>query len=163
LDNAIFYTLADDKRHYKNYTGTGNTINANHPVVRDQILSALRYWMVEMQVDGFRFDLASVLGRDSEGKLLANTPLLDPHRRGPILRDVQIIAEAWDAAGAYQVGQLLERRWAEWNGRYRDDVRRFWRGDVGMLGQFASRLCGSADIYTNPARARGQHQLHHLP
>ena len=147
IDNAIFYTLADDKRHYKNYTGTGNTINANHPVVRDHILAALRYWMVEMHVDGFRFDLASVLGRDGTGKLLANAPLLERIAEDPILRDLKIIAEAWDAAGAYQVGSFSERRWAEWNGRYRDDVRRFWRGDEGMLGLFANRICGSADIY----------------
>ena len=147
IDNAIFYTLADDKRHYKNYTGTGNTINANHPVVRDHILAALRYWMVEMHVDGFRFDLASVLGRDGSGKLLANAPLLERIAEDPILRDVKIIAEAWDAAGAYQLGSFSERRWAEWNGRYRDDVRRFSRGDEGMLGLFANRICGSADIY----------------
>ena len=147
MDNAIFYTLAGDKRYYKDYTGTGNTINANHPVVRDHILAALRYWMVEMHVDGFRFDLASVLGRDGAGKLLANAPLLQRIAEDPILRDVKLIAEAWDAAGAYEVGSFSERRWAEWNGRYRDDVRRFWRGDEGMLGLFASRICGSADIY----------------
>ena len=152
MDNAIFYMLAGDKRYYKNYAGTGNTINANHPVVRDHILAALRYWMVEMHVDGFRFDLASVLGRDGAGKLLANAPLLERIAEDPILRDVKIIAEAWDAAGAYQVGSFSERRWAEWNGRYRDDVRRFWRGDEGMLGLFASRICGSADIYTNSGK-----------
>ena len=152
MDNAIFYTLADDKRYYKDYTGTGNTINANHPVVRDHILAALRYWMVEMHVDGFRFDLASVLGRDRTGKLLANAPLLERIAEDPILRDVKIIAEAWDAAGAYEVGSFSERRWAEWNGRYRDDVRRFWRGDDGMLGLFASRICGSADIYTKSGK-----------
>ncbi len=148
MDNAIFYTLADDKCYYKDYTGTGNTINANHPVVRDHILAALRYWVVEMHVDGFRFDLASVLGRDGTGRLLANAPLLGRIAEDPILRDVKIIAEAWDAAGAYEVGNFSERRWAEWNGRYRDDVRRYWRGDDGMLGLFASRICGSADIYT---------------
>jgi isoamylase len=147
IDNTIFYTLEDDKRYYKDYTGTGNTINANHPVVRDHILAALRYWVVEMHVDGFRFDLASVLGRDGTGKLLADAPLLDRIAEDPTLRHVRIIAEAWDAAGAYEVGSFSERRWAEWNGRYRDDVRRFWRGDDGMLGLFASRICGSADIY----------------
>ena len=152
LDNAIFYTLAGDKRYYKDYTGTGNTINANHPVVRNHILAALRYWMVEMHVDGFRFDLASVLGRDSTGALLANAPLLERIAEDPILRDVKMIAEAWDAAGAYEVGSFSERRWAEWNGRYRDDVRRFWRGDDGMLGLFASRICGSADIYTKSGK-----------
>ncbi len=152
IDNSIFYMLADDKRFYKDYTGTGNTINANHPVVRDHILAALRYWMVEMHVDGFRFDLASVLGRDGTGNLLANAPLLDRIAEDPILRDVKIIAEAWDAAGAYEVGSFSECRWAEWNGRYRDDIRRFWRGDDGMLGSFASRICGSADIYTKSGK-----------
>ncbi|MGA9134081.1 MAG: glycogen debranching protein GlgX, partial [Candidatus Sulfotelmatobacter sp.] len=152
MDNAIFYTLADNKRFYKDYTGTGNTINANHPVVRDHILSALRYWMVEMHVDGFRFDLASVLGRGRSGNLLSNPPLLERIAEDPILRDVKIIAEAWDAAGAYEVGSFSERRWSEWNGRYRDDVRRFWRGDGGMLGLFASRICGSADIYTKSGK-----------
>jgi isoamylase len=147
VDNTIFYTLASDKRHYKDFTGTGNTINANHPVVRDYILDALRYWTVEMHVDGFRFDLASVLGRDETGNLLANAPLLERIAEDPILRDVKIIAEAWDAAGAYEVGSFSERRWAEWNGRFRDDIRRFWRGDDEMLGSFASRICGSADIY----------------
>jgi isoamylase len=152
IDNAIFYMLASDKRYYKDYAGTGNTFNANHPVVRDHILDALRYWVVEMHVDGFRFDLASILGRDGAGKLLANAPLLERIAEDPILRDVKIIAEAWDTAGAYEVGSFSERRWAEWNGRYRDDVRRFWRGDDGMLGLFASRICGSADIYTKSGK-----------
>jgi isoamylase len=152
IDNAIFYMLADDKRSYRDYTGTGNTINANHPVVRDHILNALRYWVVEMHVDGFRFDLAAVLGRGRSGNLLPNPPLLERIAEDPILRDVRIIAEAWDAAGAYEVGSFSERRWAEWNGRYRDDVRRFWRGDDGMLGLFASRICGSADIYTKSGK-----------
>ena len=152
MDNTIFYTLAGDKRYYQDFTGTGNTINANHPVVRDHILAALRYWVVEMHVDGFRFDLASVLGRDESGRLLANAPLLERIAEDPILRDVKLIAEAWDAAGAYEVGSFSKRRWAEWNGRYRDDVRRFWRGDDGMLGLFASRICGSADIYTRSGK-----------
>ena len=152
IDNAIFYMLASDKRYYQDYTGTGNTINANHPVVRDHIMGALRYWVVEMHVDGFRFDLASVLGRDGTGKLLANAPLLERIAEDPILRDIKIVAEAWDAAGGYEVGSFSELRWAEWNGRYRDDVRRFWRGDEGMLGLFASRICGSADIYTRSGK-----------
>ncbi|MHB1215991.1 MAG: glycogen debranching protein GlgX [Thiobacillus sp.] len=147
IDNAIFYMLASDPRYYRDYAGTGNTLNANHPVVRDHILEALRYWVVEMHVDGFRFDLASILGRDETGRQLANAPLLERIAEDPILRDVKLIAEAWDAAGAYEVGSFSQQRWAEWNGRYRDDVRRFWRGDEGMLGPFASRLCGSADIY----------------
>jgi isoamylase len=152
IDNAIFYALADDKRFYRDYTGTGNTINANHPVVRDHILAVLRYWVGEMHVDGFRFDLASVLGRDETGQLLRNAPLLERIAEDPVLTDVKLIAEAWDAAGAYEVGSFSERRWAEWNGRYRDDVRRFWRGDPGMLGAFASRICGSADIYAQSGK-----------
>ena len=152
-DNAIFYTLADDKRYYKDFTGTGNTINANHPVVREHILNSLRYWVVEMHIDGFRFDLASVLSRDSTGKLLTNAPLLERIAQDPILGEVKLIAEAWDAAGAYEVGRFSERRWAEWNGQYRDDVRRFWRGDTGMIGLFASRICGSADIYNKSGKS----------
>ncbi|MBW8364677.1 MAG: glycogen debranching protein GlgX [Rhizobium sp.] len=152
IDNAIFYMLTPDLRHYRNYAGTGNTINANHPVVRDHILGALRHWVVEMHVDGFRFDLASILGRDGTGRLLASAPLLERIAEDPILRDVKLIAEAWDAADAYEVGSFSERRWAEWNGRYRDDVRRFWRGDDGMRGLFASRLCGSADIYAQSGK-----------
>ena len=152
MDNAIFYMLASDQRYYKNYTGTGNTINANHPVVRDHILAALRYWMVEMHVDGFRFDLASILGRDGTGKLLSNPPLIEQIAEDPILRGTKLIAEAWDAAGGYEVGSFSEQGWAEWNGRYRDDVRRFWRGDDGMLGLFASRICGSADIYSKSGK-----------
>jgi glycogen operon protein len=147
IDNAIYYWLADDKRFYRNFTGTGQTINASHPVVRDLILDALRYWVMEMHVDGFRFDLASVLGRDRDGRVLADAPLLERIAEDPILRDTKLIAEAWDAAGAYQVGSFSERRWAEWNGHFRDDVRRFWRGDEGMLGRFASRICGSSDLY----------------
>jgi glycogen operon protein len=152
MDNAIFYTLEDDKRHYKDYAGTGNTVNANNPVVRELILAALRYWAVEMHVDGFRFDEASVLDRDNAGKLLAKAPLLGRIAEDPILKDVKIIAEAWDAAGAYEVGRFSERRWASWNGRYRDDVRRFWRGDDGLLGLFVQRICGSADIYSKSGK-----------
>ena len=147
LDNDIYYILAEDKRFYRDFTGTGHTFDANHPVVRDLILAALRHWVVEMHVDGFRFDLASVLGRDEQGDLLPNAPLLERIAEDPILREARIIAEAWDAGGAYQVGSFSERRWAEWNGHYRDDVRRFWRGDAGMVGLFASRICGSSDIY----------------
>jgi isoamylase len=152
LDNAIFYSLAGDKRHYRDSAGTGNTVNANHPVVRDHILASLRYWTVEMHVDGFRFDEASVLDRDSTGRLLANAPLPIRIAEDPILRNIKIIAEAWDAGGAYEVGTFSEPRWASWNGRYRDDVRRFWRGDDGMLGPFAQRLCGSADVYSKSGK-----------
>jgi isoamylase len=152
VDNSIYYTLEKDKRRYQNFAGTGNTVNANHPVVRDYILGVLRYWVMEMHVDGFRFDLASILGRDRNGHLLTNPPLLESIAEDPILSSTKLIAEAWDAAGAYQVGSFSERRWAEWNGHYRDDVRRFWRGDPGMLGTFASRICGSEDIYSKSGK-----------
>jgi isoamylase len=152
IDNSIYYALEEDKRYYKNYTGTGNTINAAHPVVRDHLLYALCYWVVEMHVDGFRFDSASVLGRDDKGNVLANSPLLERIAEDPILRETKLIAEAWDASGAYLVGSFSSRRWAEWNGRFRDDTRRFWRGDDGMVGLFASRICGSADIYTKSGK-----------
>jgi glycogen operon protein len=147
IDNAIYYWLNHDKRFYRDFTGTGQTVNAAHPIVRDLILDALRYWVMEMHIDGFRFDLASVLGRDRSGHVLADAPLLERIAEDPILRGTKLIAEAWDAAGAYQVGAFSERRWAEWNGRFRDDVRRFWRGDEGMVGSFASRIAGSSDLY----------------
>lgn len=147
IDNAIYYWLDEDKRFYRDFTGTGQTVNAAHPVVRDLILDALRYWVTEMHVDGFRFDLASVLGRDRQGRILTDAPLLERIAEDPILRDTKLIAEAWDAAGAYQVGSFSDRRWAEWNGAFRDDVRRFWRGDEGMVGRFASRISGSSDLY----------------
>ncbi len=152
IENAIFYMLAEDKRSYRDFTGTGNTVNANHPVVRDHILSALCYWVVEMHIDGFRFDLAAVLGRGRSGRLLGNPPLLERIAEDPLLRDVKLIAEAWDAAGAYEVGSFSGCRWAEWNGRYRDDLRRFWNGDEGMLGVSASRICGSADMYARSGK-----------
>ncbi len=152
IDNTIYYWLADDKRFYRDFTGTGQTVNASHPIVRDLIMDALRYWVTEMHVDGFRFDLASVLGRDARGHVLADAPLLERIAEDPILRDAKLIAEAWDAAGAYQVGSFSERRWAEWNGHFRDDVRRFWRGDPGMLGRFASRLAGSSDLYADSGK-----------
>lgn len=153
LDNKIYYLLEQDLRHYKNYSGCGNTMNCSHPVVRNFILDCLRYWVVEMHVDGFRFDLASILGRDQQGHLVPDPPLLEQIAEDPILRDVKLIAEAWDAGGAYLVGRFPGERWSEWNGVYRDDVRRFWRGDQGMAGAFASRLCGSADIYEHNGKA----------
>ncbi|HXJ17657.1 MAG TPA: glycogen debranching protein GlgX [Candidatus Polarisedimenticolia bacterium] len=148
IDNSIFYILQEnDRRRYQDFTGVGNTLNANHPVVRDYVIDVLRYWVMHMHVDGFRFDLASVLGRDEHGNVLSNAPLLERIAEDPILRDVKIIAEAWDAGGAYQVGSFSESRWAEWNGRFRDDVRRFWSGERAMIGPFASRICGSSDLY----------------
>jgi glycogen operon protein len=153
LDNSIYYLLEENKHRYKNYSGCGNTMNCNHPVVRNFILDCLRYWVVEMHVDGFRFDLASILGRDRNGQLVPNAPLLEQIAEDPILRDVKLIAEAWDAGGAYLVGRFPGERWSEWNGLYRDDVRRYWRGDAGQAGAFASRLCGSADIYEHSGKA----------
>jgi len=147
MDNTIYYILQNDKRFYHNYSGCGNTFNCNHPVVRQFIIDCLTYWVVEMHVDGFRFDLASIMGRDQNGEMMQNPPLLKEISDNPILRKVKLIAEAWDAAGAYQVGSFQNHLWSEWNGRFRDDVRLFWRGDPGMVGNFASRICGSADLY----------------
>lgn len=149
LDNAIYYLLAADKRRYVDYTGCGNTLNCNHPVVRAMIVDCLRHWVMHFHVDGFRFDLASVLGRDARGNVLANPPLLEQIAEDPILREVKLIAEAWDSAGAFQVGHFASARWAEWNCHFRDEVRRFWRGDPAMTGRFATRLAGSADLYLN--------------
>jgi isoamylase len=153
IENSIFYMLQENGcRYYKNFSGVGNTLNANHPVVRELVRNVLRYWVMHMHVDGFRFDLASVLGRDEHGNILLNAPLLEDIAEDPILRDVKIIAEAWDAGGAYQVGDFSTKRWTEWNGRFRDDVRRFWIGDAGMIGSFASRICGSSDLYRSSGK-----------
>ncbi len=146
FDNSIYYILDEDKRFYRNYSGCGNTMNCNHPLIREFILECLRYWVVEMNIDGFRFDLASILGRDRKGNILSNPPLVEKIEEDPILRNTKIIAEAWDAAGAYQVGNF-PGRWAEWNGKYRDDVRSFWRGDPDYTGKFATRITGSSDLY----------------
>ena len=151
IDNSIYYML-EDRRYYKNYTGCGNTMNCNHPIVHNFIMDCLIYWVLEMHVDGFRFDLASVLGRDKDGKVLKNPPLLDSISENPVLRDTKIIAEAWDAAGLYQVGSFPGERWAEWNGRYRDDVRAFWRGDKGCVAGLATRVSGSSDLYEHAGK-----------
>ena len=152
IDNSVFYILSDDKRSYKDYTGCGNTINANHPVVQEHIITTLHYWVNEMHVDGFRFDLAAALGRDGNGDLLPDSPLLKRIANDPVLKDIKIIAEPWDASGAYEVGNFSDRRWAEWNGQYRDNVRRFWRGDDGLTALFAQRICGSADLYAKSGK-----------
>ena len=152
LDNRIYYMLDEDKRYYKNYSGCGNTLNCNHPVVRTLIRDCLHYWVVEMHVDGFRFDLGSILGRDQAGNLLENPPIIEGIAEDPILRHTKIIAEAWDAGGAYQVGWFPGGRWAEWNDRYRDDVRRFWRGDHGSARNLATRITGSSDLYLRDGR-----------
>lgn len=147
IDNPVYYLL-DRDRDYLNFSGCGNTMNCNHPVVRELILSSLRYWVTEMHVDGFRFDLASILGRDRAGNLLANPPMIEVIGEDPVLRDTKMIAEAWDAAGLYQVGSFVsDSRWAEWNGRFRDDVRAFMRGDTNTVSHLATRLAGSSDLY----------------
>ncbi len=153
LENRVYYMLEPGTHHYRNYSGCGNTLNCNHPVVRTLIMDSLRQWVAEMHVDGFRFDLASVLGRDKNGEILPNPPLLERIAQDPLLRDTKLIAEAWDAGGAYQVGNFPGRRWSDWNGQFRDDVRRFWRGDPGMAGKLASRICGSSDLYGGSGKA----------
>lgn len=156
IENSVFYMLQENgARYYKDFTGTGNTLNANHPIVREFVILVLRYWVMHMHVDGFRFDLASVLGRDEHGNILQNAPLLESIAEDPLLRDIKLIAEAWDAGGAYQVGSFSTHRWMEWNGRFRDDVRRFWIGDAGMMGSFASRICGSSDLYQHSGKGPG--------
>ena len=147
LENNTYYILGPDRSRYVNYSGTGNTLNANHPVVRRMIVDSLHYWVEQMHVDGFRFDLASILERDESGNLLPNPPVLWDVDSDPALADTKLIAEAWDAAGLYQVGSFLGDKWTEWNGRFRDDVRSFFRGDEGSVAPMADRLVGSPQIY----------------
>ncbi|QVL33021.1 glycogen debranching protein GlgX [Telmatocola sphagniphila] len=147
LDNSLYYLMSPDGKKFLNFTGCGNTLNCNHPVVRELIMNCLRHWVGNMHVDGFRFDLASIFGRDKFGNVLLEPPILEMITEDGILADCKLIAEPWDAAGLYQVGHFpFGHRWQEWNGKYRDDVRRFWRGD-GLAGLLASRICGSADVY----------------
>jgi isoamylase len=152
LENRVYYMLGDGGSSYKNYSGCGNTINGNHPIVRELIFLCLRHWVHNYHVDGFRFDLASILSRDRNGDILPNPPIIEVITEDPMLADTKIIAEAWDAAGAYQVGSFASLRWAEWNGRYRDDVRRYWRGDYAQTSHLATRLAGSSDLYSNGQR-----------
>ncbi len=152
LDNQVYYMLDDDPRYYRNFSGCGNTVNCNHPVVRSLIVECLRYWVLEMHVDGFRFDLGSVLSRGQDGRILEEPPIVQRIAEDPVLRGTKIIAEAWDAGGAYQVGSFPGGRWAEWNDRYRDDVRSYWRGDPGKLSTFVTRFAGSSDLYSNDGR-----------
>lgn len=152
LENSVYYILEQGGKHYANYSGCGNTFNCNHPISRELITHCLRHWVQEYHVDGFRFDLASILSRDRYGNLLQNAPLIDLIGEDPILANTKLIAEAWDAGGAFQVGSFGGPRWSEWNGLYRDDVRRFWKGDSGMLGSFATRLAGSSDLYEHHRR-----------
>ena len=156
FDNRAYYVLESDATFYSNYTGTGNTLNANHPIVRRMIVDSLRYWVEEMHVDGFRFDLASILSRDSSGQVLANPPVLWDIESDPALAGTKVIAEAWDAAGLYQVGSFVGDSWREWNGRFRDDVRNFIRGEEGALPRFADRMLGSHEIYGHKAREAEQ-------
>ena len=152
IDNPTYYIL-DAAGDYKDFTGCGNTVNCNNPVVRDFIVDCLRYWVMEMHVDGFRFDLASILGRGQDGSVLSKPPLLESLAYDPVLANTKLIAEAWDAAGLYQVGTLPSwGRWAEWNGKYRDDIRKFVKGDAGMTSPLATRLLGSPDLYLTSAR-----------
>ncbi|MFJ5261664.1 glycogen debranching protein GlgX [Streptomyces sp. NPDC088387] len=147
LDNATYYMLTPRGEYY-NFSGTGNTVNCNHPVVRDFVLSCLRYWVAEYHIDGFRFDLASILDRAPDGTPLPNPPLLEQLAADPVLRHTKLIAEAWDAAGLYQVGNFPNYgRWSEWNGKYRDTVRRFVKGEPGLVGELATRMAGSPDLY----------------
>ncbi len=147
LENQVYYMLENGGGSFRNYSGCGNTVNGNHPIVREMIFHCLRHWVHNYHIDGFRFDLASILSRDRGGELVPNPPVVEAIAEDPLLADTKIIAEAWDAAGAYQVGSFGSFRWAEWNGRYRDDIRRHWRGDSGMTGPFATRLAGSSDLY----------------
>lgn len=151
LENSVYYMLGVDGS-YKNYSGCGNTVNGNHPVVREMIFHCLRYWVHNYHIDGFRFDLASILSRSRTGELVPNPPMVELIAEDPMLADTKIIAEAWDAAGAYQVGSFASSRWAEWNGHFRDDLRRFWRGDPGLTGPYATRLAGSSDLYQHSGR-----------
>jgi len=158
IDNSVYYLL-DSNGRYLNFSGCGNTLNCNHPVVRTLISDCLRYWVMEMHVDGFRFDLASILGRGKTGEPLPDPPLLERLAYDPVLANTKLIAEAWDAAGLYQVGTFPAwGRWAEWNGRYRDDVRRFVRSDPGMVPALAERLKGSPDLYARSGR-KAQHSI----
>ena len=162
LDNSIYYILENNnKQWYKNYSGCGNTFNCNHPVVRNFIIDCLIYWVCEMHVDGFRFDLGSILGRDQNGNLMENPPMLERIAEEPVLRNTKIIAEAWDAGGAYQVGNFPGGRWAEWNDRFRDDFRHFWKGDQGFINGAATRLTGSSDLYLHNGR-KPFHSINYL-
>ena len=152
IENEAYYILEQDRSRYANYTGTGNTLNANHPIVRRLIVDSLRYWVGEMHVDGFRFDLASILTRDAQGHVLPNPPVLWDIESDPLLAGTKLIAEAWDAAGLYQVGSFVGDSWKEWNGRFRDDTRDFFRGAEGSLKRFADRMMGSPEIYGHKER-----------
>src|SRR4029078_5830936 len=152
LENRTYYMMGNGGSYYMNFSGCGKTVNGNHPVVREMIFHSLRYGVHNYPVDGFRFDLASILSRYRQGNLVPNPPLIEVIAEDPLLADTKVIAEAWDAAGAHHGGSFGDLRWAEWNGRYRDDMRKFWRGDKGMLGNFVTRLAGSSALYERSVR-----------
>ncbi len=152
IDNPTYYILEQDRARYADYSGCGNTLNANHPVVRRMIIDSLRYWVTELHVDGFRFDLASILSRDSTGQVLPNPPVLWDIESDPALAGTKLIAEAWDAGGLNQVGSFVGDAWKEWNGRFRDDARDFFRGQPGAVAHLADRMLGSHDVYGHKQR-----------
>jgi len=161
LENRVYYMLENGGAYYRNYSGCGNTVNGNHPICREMIFLCLRHWVHNYHVDGFRFDLASILSRDRDGHLVPNPPLVEAIAEDPMLADTKVIAEAWDAAGAYQVGTFASMRWAEWNGMYRDEVRSFWRGDSGKRGALATRLAGSSDLF-QPGGRKPYHSINFI-
>lgn len=152
IDNSVYYTLESDKSQYANYSGTGNTLNANQPTVRRMIIDSLHFWVKEMHVDGFRFDLASILSRDEQGRPIENPPVLWDIESDPVLAGTKLIAEAWDAAGLYQVGSFIGDSWKEWNGKFRDDIRSFLKGDTNTVTKLATRIMGSPDLYSQQER-----------
>ena len=156
IDNPTYYILEEGGSRYADYTGCGNTFNGNQPIVRRMIVDSLRYWVEEMHVDGFRFDLASILARDQSGRAMPNPPVLWDIESDPALAGTKLIAEAWDAAGLYQVGSFVGDAWKEWNGRFRDDVRDFFRGVPGTMRRVADRLVGSPEVYGHKEREAEQ-------
>ena len=162
LDNQLYYMIGPDGR-YLNFSGCGNTVNCNHPVVRQLLMNCLRFWVADMHVDGLRFDLASVMGRDYQGRVLVEPPVVEMIAEDGVLADTKLIAEPWDAGGLYQVGHFpFGRRWSEWNGRYRDDVRRFWRGDAGHGRPPWRRGCAAAPTCTSLGRPPPHHSLNFI-
>lgn len=163
FDNNIYYLLTPEGYYY-NFSGCGNTMNCNHPVVQRMIIDCLRYWVTTYRVDGFRFDLASILGRNEDGSPMENPPLLQALARDSILADTKLIAEAWDAGGLYQVGDFPAfHRWSEWNGRYRDDLREYLKGGIWCAAAAARRITGSLDLYDPAVRGGGVSELYQLP
>ena len=163
LENDAYYMLhPTERQYYMDYSGCGNTVNANHPIVEKFILDCLHYWVEEMHVDGFRFDEGSILHRGADGAPMEFPPVVWGIELSETLADTKVIAEPWDAGGLYDVGRFPGARWSEWNGKFRDDVRKFVKGDPGLVSTVATRIAGSADIYQG--RSRGpieQRQLHH--